>query len=660
MLYNRTYIEKCATIVDGSAINTGLNPVSELVYGRNLSRTLVYFDHTRIKRLVDDKTYPDKEKLSHRLRITNAGSIDMSELHKKYMSQIDGKVKRRASSFDLIFFLVPDDWDAGKGFDYTMTFMDSDWYDLKVMDKESYKSEDGVNWFQSMNGRPWEVKPSRVISSDGMFTFNVIPSVSVIPSSGGTVDFRFTCECGEITVLDGLSVSVVNDSASSPCRVSEISYFTKYGQLCRTEESKRKYGRICFASIEVPANTRDNDINRIFSIVVNTGNSAWKDKSESGRYYLKFFDMEGNLLKRYISVNKDGDAILELDKEYKSNPISIRQLSSSNINPVKSDGIYSTLTLKKEYDKFLKGKDSIVIASQHFDMGCENIDVDITDTVNKFVDGILENHGICIAYAPVFEETINDDENYIGLLTQLTSSIFQPYVETVYNDSIRDDRGDFVLGKTNRLYLYSNLGGKLQNLDEMPVCTINDVQYEVRQQTKGVYYTELKIDDTEATAPSMMYDTWSNLKYNGHEIPPQELSFTTRNPYEYFGVGTSMPEQNTYVPSCYGIKSGEEIRRGDIRKVVIKTAVQYERNTDARIDGIEARLYTLDGSAELEVFGYMPVEMAFEENYIMIDTSMLIPGTYYIDVRIKYGMEDISHHDVLHFTVVNVNNNRYA
>ena len=61
MVY-KTYISKFATIVSNSKINTGLNPVSELVYGRDtiVSRALFYFDHNKVKQLIDDGIMVDK------------------------------------------------------------------------------------------------------------------------------------------------------------------------------------------------------------------------------------------------------------------------------------------------------------------------------------------------------------------------------------------------------------------------------------------------------------------------------------------------------------------------------------------------------------------------------------------------------------------------
>ena len=70
MVY-KTYISKFATIVSNSKINTGLNPVSELVYGRDtiVSRALFYFDHNKVKQLIDDGIMVDKSKMKHTLRL---------------------------------------------------------------------------------------------------------------------------------------------------------------------------------------------------------------------------------------------------------------------------------------------------------------------------------------------------------------------------------------------------------------------------------------------------------------------------------------------------------------------------------------------------------------------------------------------------------------
>ena len=58
-IVTKTYIDKTNTIIKDNAANTGLNPVMELNYGQMLSRCIIYFDHTKVQRMVEDKTYPD-------------------------------------------------------------------------------------------------------------------------------------------------------------------------------------------------------------------------------------------------------------------------------------------------------------------------------------------------------------------------------------------------------------------------------------------------------------------------------------------------------------------------------------------------------------------------------------------------------------------------
>ena len=137
MIY-KTYIKKMNSVIKGSNLNTGINPVSELCYGKNVTRILCYFDHSKIKEMMEDGTMPNIDKISHRLKITNAGSIDFTMLHHTDTSSISGCVRKRASSFDLIFFLIPKEWDKGNGFDYSRVEYLEDFYEeLEEMTKAS-------------------------------------------------------------------------------------------------------------------------------------------------------------------------------------------------------------------------------------------------------------------------------------------------------------------------------------------------------------------------------------------------------------------------------------------------------------------------------------------------------------------------------------------
>lgn len=541
MVY-KTYISKFDTIVSNSKLNTGINPISELIYGRDyiVSRALIYFDHNKVKHLLDNGIMGDMSKMKHTLYITNAGSIDFTQLHQCEQSSVNDNMKIRAVSFDLIFFLIPKEWDRGKGFSYAKNFYNSDFYSKTVVDPTRLYSEDGCNWFQRMNGLKWDD--------------------------------------GELDVLD--------------------------------EETRQE-------------------------IIDN---------------YLE-----------EVGV----DTIDELTEEQREE---LDQLLEDAREPKYSDGIYSNEKLSHEYDKFSAGEPSIVIGRQHFDVGNENINIDITDTFNKFLTGELENYGLGIAYSPLLETTPSQYENYLGLLTDKTNTFFEPFVETRYSDVVSDDRANFVLNKDNRLYLYCTIGDTLEDLDYNPTVNIKNNDEEVimegiesKKQSKGIYYIDLKLSKSDFEADTMLYDIWTNISYQGTLLDDVELDFTLKSTPNFFNIGNSLEVSNvTFSPTISGIKEKEQIKRGDVRKLIIAARPTYTTNTIQLVDNLDIRLYVRDGTREIDVIEWDGINKAFSENFYLIDTNILIPQRYYVDIRIRYGMNSIIHHDVLSFDIVDDLNNKYA
>ena len=75
-IVTKTYISKSNTLISDSCTNSGLNPVTELNYGGMLTRSMIYFDHNKVKKMVEDKIYPDMSKIKHILKMTNTSSLN--------------------------------------------------------------------------------------------------------------------------------------------------------------------------------------------------------------------------------------------------------------------------------------------------------------------------------------------------------------------------------------------------------------------------------------------------------------------------------------------------------------------------------------------------------------------------------------------------------
>lgn len=465
-MIKHTFLDKCCTIFKDSDLNTGLNPVAELNYGKDISRALIHFDINELKELYENKTYPDINQLKHVLKLTNCGSVN-NDIHDTPLTTRYCDMKERATSFDMLLFKVPKEWDGGKGVDYITDF----WI------TENHKvSNLGCNWFQRINGGVWD-----------------------------------------------------------------------------------------------------------------------------------------------------------------------------------NEGIYTSNFLSKEYDKFSEGEDSVIIARQHFDIGNENFEFDITDYVNKLIIGVEENCGLGLCFTPSVESKKMKKQQYVGFFTCHTNTFFHPYLETTYGEKLEDNRDSFELGKTNRLFLYCSDGTEFFNLDELPTCTIEgfDKDIKVKQYSKGIYYAEFSLKNNEMEPYTILYDKWANLAYNGEKLEDEEFEFVVLPRRKMFNVDEG--DNIEYVPNITGIYDNEKVTVGEIRTMIVNFREKYTTNKYKVLPNVYYRVYVSDGGRELDVFPWTPIDKRFLQNRFTINTNDLIPNNYHIDIKVGHTI----YKSVSEFQVVSRITNRY-
>ena len=322
-------------------------------------------------------------------------------------------------------------------------------------------------------------------------------------------------------------------------------------------------------------------------------------------------------------------------------------------------GIYPFSFLTDEYQKFLNGEDSIIIASQHFDFGDENLSMDITNYVLECTKTGI-NNGLCLAFSPFYEEKETDMEQYVGFVDDNTNTFFHPYVEAEYSDFINDDRESFTIGRSNNLFLYVSDNGEPANLDTLPSCDIDGVPAtSVRQVTKGVYCAEIDANSLPLEEGAIYYDRWSQIALNGRVENDVELEFSTRPKSYKTRIGSDSSVKRNLVPSLYGINDSEKLHRGEVREVVVDFRQEYDAEKKFLVDSAEYRLYVKDGNREVEIIKYHPVEKAFLNNFFLIYAEDLIPNAYYVDIRVKLGRETKYFKERLRFKVVSDVTERY-
>lgn len=321
-------------------------------------------------------------------------------------------------------------------------------------------------------------------------------------------------------------------------------------------------------------------------------------------------------------------------------------------------GVYSDEEIKNEVALFNSGASSLILDVQHFDFGHENLNLDITDYVMDIING-TPNYGIMLMFTPRFEENKIEMPQYVGFFTDHTNTFFHPYVECIYCESINDSRATFCSGKENKLYLYTNIDGIPQNLDELPTCTINETSYPVKQAQKGVYYAVISGLSEDVDNETILYDTWGNLVLNGERIEDVELEFEVQPMKRFISIGHVVSTKESLVPDVYGINDAEDLHRGEIREVTVDFRKEFETDKMALIDSGEYRIYIMDGNRELTVFDYQPIEKGFLKNFFVVYTEDLIPNDYYVDIKVKSGREIKYYKKVLKFGVVSDVTERY-
>ena len=305
-----------------------------------------------------------------------------------------------------------------------------------------------------------------------------------------------------------------------------------------------------------------------------------------------------------------------------------------------------------------------IIDEQHFEFGNEDINFDMTNEVNSILDGSLTGvTGWGIAYKPDLERLSGLTEAYsVGFFGRLTQTFYQPFLQTNYNDLIQDDRNVFLKNQTNKLYLYVYQNGDFKNLDGLPVVNILDQAGDpvagaqgltACTVTKGVY--EITVPNVFTGSPTLcvFYDNWTQLVINGQPIPTVENQFILQAYQAGIQIGSISQEPKKYGFSFYGILQNEKILNTETRKIGV--VVKQEWSADIMLENVDIyyRVYVREGTTEVQVQDWTPVNRTPDEYYFIFDMRDKIPNEYFVDIKVNTSGEKDIYKDTLQFQIVN-------
>jgi len=316
--------------------------------------------------------------------------------------------------------------------------------------------------------------------------------------------------------------------------------------------------------------------------------------------------------------------------------------------------IWNSATLMTSWDEsgiFTNPTASTAVTSystQHFDLGNEDIDMDITDIVNDWLSGGSVNNGLGIAYRRDYELLSTDTRYISSFYTDKTNSSFKPYIEVTYNQSFQDDRLQVSNNRTSRLFLYTFSGNNAVNYFSAGTVTIKNMSTNVNvftgltptQQENGVYYVDVLMNS--ATRGQQYKDVWNDITFvPGVDQQSIEQIFTIKD--NYFTSNT--PDVNEYSISTYGIGDNSILSIGETHKVFVDLRVNYSsRNQPKTAYDLKYRMVM---NNQDEVIPWTPVNQAVinkcKSNYFVLETGWLLHNqTYKIEYRIdEFGTKRV-------------------
>jgi len=306
-----------------------------------------------------------------------------------------------------------------------------------------------------------------------------------------------------------------------------------------------------------------------------------------------------------------------------------------------------------------------IIARQHFQLGNEDLNMDMTDEINGIINGSITGvTGWGVAYLPEIENITGLTDSYsVAFFSKYTQTFYQPYLLTNYNDLIQDDRNIFLKSQENKLFLYVYQNGDLVNLDSDPFVRIEDrTGMEVSGmsslstclRTKGVYEVVVPNGFQSSPTPCIFYDVWSGLTINNQPLPNVRNQFTLQQYTAGIQIGSVSKEPQKFGFDFYGILQNEQILASDIRKVGVTIKKAYTGQQVLLNVSAFYRVYVKEGTTEVQVQDWTPINRTPNEYYFIFDMRDKIPNQYYVDIQVNTSGEKDTYKKQLTFNIVNV------
>jgi len=636
----RSYFKKQAILIKNSFSNNSRNPIIELTYGGGetsattiISRYVFNIDLDKLKQKISSNTLNEHTIKSHFLKIKNCISMNDD------LVGVDFITSKRASGFDLAFINLSEEFDEGTGYDYVYNDRQFREIDLNKSAANWYNRKNPqVSWFQPgifLNDTNYI---DDIISVTGLTTGNT--SNQIIDGDFGTFELNIT--------------GITSDTTNSILTSSTLYKYSGLNSLQLSNTDPLNY------SFYSPTNT-------LFTFTTPITISA--NTSANTSYYItgKIFDLSSytcDYKHIYLDVSPslDSGIILNSTIEYTSAfnsgvwnnleyKFTVPSGFTGNTSYTLSLKIDGTSGITDNYNFFFDNFDFStkvetsytyttgatnlsIISSQRFEIGNEDIEVDITDYVNGILFSGNPNNGIAIVYSANTETLTAVSKNVVTFFSKYTQTFFEPFLETLYDDRVNDETCCLIFDTPNDFFFVSQT--PITSLDRLEI--VDYYEQTILNVTSGFtplngynYKYTTTIDSETYEDVEIFYAKWYYTQNGKIKILEKEFNISKEN----LNDGTSLTYGTEVYINVLGIKSSESItKKSGVKRLVFKAKRLIETKILKSIIGdIEFRIFVNQGKNQIDVIPYTKASKVNNEYFTEVDFSWFIAHDYTIEMR---------------------------
>jgi len=277
---------------------------------------------------------------------------------------------------------------------------------------------------------------------------------------------------------------------------------------------------------------------------------------------------------------------------------------------------------------------STILTNQRFEIGNEDIEVDITNYVNGILFSGNPNNGICIAYSANTEILTSSVKNVVTFFSKYTQTFFEPFLETSYDDRINDELCCMNFDVSNDFFFVSQ--SPITDVLRFEIVdSNNDV---ILNTTTGItrlnnynYKYNYTIDSEIYEDKEIFTYRWYYTQNGKYKLLEKEFNISKID----LNDGNSLTYATEVFINVVGIKQNEIItKKVGLKRIIFKPKRLIQTKILKNIIGdIEFRIYVNQGKNQIDVIPFTKASKVNDEYFTEIDFSWFISHDYTIEIR---------------------------